>query len=60
MIAYCEKDDYKAMSREMIHNQKINNLGKRDIKWLMSKMNYYSIGAKILWYRNNRLYKNAY
>lgn len=60
MIAYCEKDEYKAMSREMIHNQKINNLGKRDIKWLMSKLNYYSIGAKILWYRNNRLYKNAY
>lgn len=60
MIANCESEEYKDTSRKMICKQKINNLGERDIKWLRSKMNYWSIGAKILWYRNDRLYRAAY
>lgn len=60
MIKYCEESWYEAQSNEMIRTQKKKNLGKKDFAWLVSKMNYYSIGAKLLWCRNNRLYHDAY
>jgi len=59
-IQHCEESSYEAESREMVRKQKITNLGRKDIVWLMSKMNYYSIGAKILFYRNRRLFEKAY
>lgn len=59
-IKDCSSVKYKEESRMMIASQKIHNLGKKDLRWLISKLNYYSIGAKILWYVNNWLYKRAY
>ena len=59
-IQHCNENEYEAESKEMIRKQKHNNLGKKDLEWLISKMNYYSIGAKILFYRNKRLYERAF
>ena len=59
-IQHCEEDQYEMESKQMIARQKTANLGKKDFWWLMSKMNYYSIGAKILYYRNKRLYNKAF
>ena len=59
-IRNCCKDDYKRESLTMIRTQKKSNLQKRNTKWLLSKMNYYSIGAKIMSYRNRYLYRKAY
>jgi len=59
-IDHCEEEDYKQESRRMIQEQKRTNLGKKGFKWFIQKMNYYSIGAKLLSYRNNHLYKKSY
>lgn len=59
-IKYCRKEEYKAEAEEMIKKQKSENLAKHDIKWLFSKLNYYSIGAKIASYKNKKLYKKEF
>lgn len=60
MIKYCEESWYEAKSNKMIRIQKKKTVGEKNFTWLVSKMNYYSIGAKLLWYYNNMLYHNAY
>lgn len=56
----CNEESYKNESQKMISEQKKENLSKHDIKWFLSKINYYSIGAKILSYKNKFLYKKSY
>lgn len=60
LVQHCEESWYEAKSNEMIRTQKENNLGKKDLSWLVSKLNYYSIRAKLLYYRNSRLYNKSF
>lgn len=60
MISHCEETEYKKISLEMIRKQKNTNLGKHDAKWLLSKLNYCSISAKILWYYHDKMYRDAF
>jgi poly-gamma-glutamate synthesis protein (capsule biosynthesis protein) len=59
-ITHCNETAYKEESLQMIRIQKTNNLAKHNLNWLISKLNYYSIGAKIASYRNEKEYKRAY
>lgn len=59
-ISNCKQKPYKQESIDMIKSQKQNNLAKHDFKWLISKLNYYSIGAKLISYYNKKLYKKSY
>lgn len=58
-IPNCSTERYKKESKEMVIAQKQNNLQKHDFKWFVSKMNYYSIGAKLASYHNKRLFRKA-
>lgn len=58
-IVYCHEQKYKDEAIDAIKNQKDNNLPVHDFKWLLSKMNYYSIVAKLLTYVNKYRYKRA-
>lgn len=38
-------DEYEAMRRSQISKIVLEKFGKHDLKWLLSRMNYYSVGA---------------
>lgn len=59
-ILNCRKFEYKEESLTMIKNQKQKNLAIHNFKWFLSKLNYYSIGAKLVSYRNKKLFDKAY
>ena len=59
-IANCHTDDYISSSMLMIKEAKANNLGRKDLYWLLRKMNYNSIAAKIISYINKRKFDRAY
>ena len=50
---------YKNEAMQMIRNQKRQNLQPHNSKWLISKLNYHSICAKLKSYQNRRRYKHA-
>lgn len=59
-IKCCAEENYKEKARVEIERQRKGNLAPRDRKWLLSKMNYYSIGAKILSEINKKKYYNEF
>ncbi|SEK63703.1 poly-gamma-glutamate synthesis protein (capsule biosynthesis protein) [Butyrivibrio sp. ob235] len=59
-IHNCHNKEYILKSRNMANKMKRQNLGKRDIKWLLQKMNYNSLFAKIFSYINRWKYMRAY
>lgn len=58
IISNCKNDEYKNESKRMINSLKEKNLPQHNIRWFFSKMNYYSIGAKIGSYINKKRYYN--
>ena len=60
LIKDCDKEWYKEESQKLISKQRCNNCAKHNFKWLISKMNYYSIGAFILSYINDSKYKKSF
>ncbi|MDC0801309.1 CapA family protein [Clostridium paraputrificum] len=60
LIKDCDKEWYKEESQKLISKQRCNNCAKHNFKWLISKMNYYSIGALILSYINDFKYKKSF
>lgn len=59
-IPHCHEGFYKNEVKEIIKQQKINNLSRHDWKWFRSKFNYYAIGAKLLSYRNAQKYRRSF
>lgn len=59
-IVNCDTPEYKNKSCAMIKNLTIGNRGKHDLKWLLSKLNYYSIGAFLTARLHKKKYLNAY
>ena len=56
----CHSDEYSLKSQEMIKKQRSANLGEKDWHWLLRKMNYNSVAAKIISYSNKRKYVKAF
>ncbi|KDR94657.1 poly-gamma-glutamate synthesis protein (capsule biosynthesis protein) [Peptoclostridium litorale DSM 5388] len=58
------REEYEIMRSKQISDTRKEKFGKRDFKWLMSKMNYYSIGSRLGTFlnakRSNKVYKNGY
>ena len=52
--------EYRNRSNEMIAKLKAYNLVSHDFKWFLTKLNYHSIGAKIISYYYKHKYKGAY
>lgn len=54
-------EDYVTMRNNQIIDTRKEKFGNRDFKWLVSKLNYYSIGARLGTYlnayRSNKVYK---
>ena len=59
-ISFCTESAYRKRAQEEILAEKRSNLNPRNLLWLMRKMNYYSIGAKIASYSNKRKYERAF
>jgi len=59
-IVNCRSSLYKQMAKNSISEQRASNCVKHDVKWLLSKMNYYSIGAYLISYVNDYRYKKSY
>ncbi len=59
-IDKCHTDEYKDKSIKCVAELKNKNLNRKNLKWFISKMNYYSIGAKLLSYYYKIKYKKAY
>ncbi len=55
-----ETVEYRRKSNEMIEKLKSFNLVSHDFRWLLTKLNYYSIGAKVISYYYKHKYKGAY
>ncbi len=43
-----QKDEYEKLRRDQFQKVITAKFGKHDIKWLLSRMNYYAIGARLL------------
>ncbi len=43
-----DSEKYEAIRISQINKVRQQKFGKRDIKWLMSRLNYYSLGAYII------------
>jgi len=48
---------YENMRITQFNTAVCNKFGKRDFRWLISRLNYYSIGARVLGMRRKRQYK---
>ena len=55
-----DSEEYKDKSSNMIAELKKQNLPTKNLSWFFSKMNYYSIGAKLLSYYNMKKYNNEF
>lgn len=51
-----DNETYNNLRKKQYQNGINQKFGNRDLKWLVSRMNYYSIGAKIL----SKIYKKMY
>lgn len=59
-LKFCAEDIYKETARSEIARLRKENLAPHDYKWLLSKINYYSIGAKILSEINKKRFYNEF
>ena len=59
-IKDCGNPKYEFLRKEQIANIQQKKFGKHDFRWVISRLNYYAIGAKIMTYINKLKYKKAF
>lgn len=52
-----DKKQYELMRQEQYKKTVEDKFGKKDFKWMLSRVNYYSIGAKLATFSNKRKYE---
>jgi poly-gamma-glutamate synthesis protein (capsule biosynthesis protein) len=52
-----ESVEYEQLRKKQIAGAQQKKFGKRDLKWILSRFNYYAVGAKLLTYFNSKQYK---
>lgn len=50
-------EEYEKMRLEQFHKVIENKFGKHDLRWVMSRLNYYAIGAKIMGKMRQKKYR---
>ena len=58
-IAECESKEYQNLRLSQIRQVTMQKFGKHDLEWLLARLNYHSIGAKLLTYKNQKLLQNS-
>lgn len=59
-IKDCGNPKYEFLRKEQIANIQQKKFGKHDFRWVISRLNYYAVGAKIMTYINKLKYKKAF
>lgn len=58
-IVECESKEYQNLRLSQIRQVTMQKFGKHDLEWLLARLNYHSIGAKLLTYKNQKLLQNS-
>jgi poly-gamma-glutamate synthesis protein (capsule biosynthesis protein) len=58
IVNIADMNQYENMRMEQYRNVIQSKFGKHDLKWVLSRLNYYSIGAKLMLKPNAKKYKN--
>lgn len=51
-----ESDEYEQLRKKQIASAQQKKFGKHDLKWMLSRLNYYAVGAKLMTYWMKNLY----
>ncbi len=57
-IAECDTTEYQELRLSQIRQVTMQKFGKHDLEWLLARLNYHSVGAKILTYKNREVYRH--
>lgn len=55
-----ESVEYENLRKKQIESVQLQKFGKHDLNWLKARLNYHSIGAKLLTYINSKMYKACF
>lgn len=54
-----ESVEYDQLRKKQIANAQQMKFGKHNLKWVLSRLNYYAIGAKLLTYKMRKIYSKT-